>query len=144
MCTKIFRATPSVAKAAIEPSGPLMLMWPMRDPVLPIRPCSIISFSCQSVPSKKTSAAPLQTLGERRIDRRRSREYRRTTCRVAVSMMLQAERVALRAAEVRPRRASSRHSAILPGDREGFDREAEIDARAFNSRRGRRAAVRSA
>ena len=58
MWMKTLRRTPSGANAAIVPSSPEMLMWPIRRPVFTPTPERIISSSVQSVPSKSTSSAP--------------------------------------------------------------------------------------
>src|SRR5690606_20194722 len=58
MCVKMRRPTLSLARAATEPSGPDMLICPMRRPVFCDRPCTIISSSVKSVPSKRMAAAP--------------------------------------------------------------------------------------
>jgi hypothetical protein len=42
----------------VEPSGPLIAMWPMRRPVLVPTPAAAISSSRQTVPSNSTSAVP--------------------------------------------------------------------------------------
>ena len=65
MWIKIRRFTPRSRKAAIAPSSPLMLICPIRRPVLFPTPSRIISSSRQRVPSKNTSSLPVR--------RRRSR-----------------------------------------------------------------------
>lgn len=54
---KILRATFKGANAAMVPSGPSMLMWPMRWPVFWLMPSCTISSSRHNVPSKNTSSA---------------------------------------------------------------------------------------
>jgi hypothetical protein len=58
MCSRIFRPTSIDRKAAIVPFGPLMLMCPMRIPVLVPMPARSISSSVHSVPSNSTTSAP--------------------------------------------------------------------------------------
>src|SRR5581483_6412277 len=58
MCTNTLRRTPSPANAAMLPSLSLMLMCPIRLPVLLPRPAAIISSSRHKVPSNNTRAAP--------------------------------------------------------------------------------------
>src|SRR5690606_27191902 len=58
ICVKMRRPASSPARAATEPSGPDMLMWPMRRPVFCDSPCPIISSSVKSVPSNRMAAAP--------------------------------------------------------------------------------------
>ena len=55
---KMRRPRGVAASNAMLPSGPDMLRWPMRRPVLLPRPAVIISSSRHSVPSKKSGAEP--------------------------------------------------------------------------------------
>ena len=134
MCTYIRRFTLSWRNAEIDPSGPETEIWPMRLPVLFSRPWVSISSSVKSVPSKKIRSAPRMLVCERRVDLGAAWNIEKRFAGFGVGDF-EADRVAVAAAEIAAGVAFLQKERDFAGYGEGFDRQAEIDAAAFEARR---------